>query len=91
MPVISYTYTQYFGEDIFYTADVYKKEKNHYSGRSSRTHYYVEISSNEFGIETLDNRELYENVNISSKISITKRESFLGSYIYNNKIGILIK
>lgn len=91
MPIISYEYTYRFGKNVFYTADVYDKEIYHSSGKHAKTYYYVSVNSNEFGKETIENRALYERVNVSSKVSITKRQSLLGNYIHYKSISVITK
>ncbi|QBQ64028.1 hypothetical protein EXH44_07220 [Actinobacillus indolicus] len=91
MPIISYEYTDRFGKNVFYTADVYDKEIYRSSGKYSHTYYYVRVKSKEFGKETIEDKSLYEKVNISSKISIIKRQSPLGNYIHYKSIGVVIK
>ncbi|WGE85009.1 hypothetical protein [Actinobacillus equuli] len=78
MPIISYPYTRYLGQDTTYFAEVYDKES---SGHGRSKYYYTKIKSDSFGRETLTSRIIYNKFPIKSKLIIKKRISLLGSYI----------
>ena len=82
MPSITYHYTDYFGKNVIYTAEVYEKRKG------SRGSYFITVRSDKFGREVLRNRKLYEKVSVGNKLSIMKRESFMGDYIRYGNIDI---
>lgn len=89
MPICSLLYTTAFGEDIEYYATVHGKSREALGKRNRTIFHYVDIASDKFGFERLDNTKLFIKVKSGTTIVIRKKKSALGSYIAYSDIKIL--